>query len=45
MSNATMKTFLIERVREHSSRGNFPANLVVEVTNVFDRTGPRDLPH
>jgi hypothetical protein len=32
-------------IREHSSRGNFPANLVVEVTNVFDSTGPRDLPH
>jgi hypothetical protein len=31
-------------IREHSSRGNFPANLVVEVTSVFDRTGPRDLP-
>ena len=31
-------------IREHASRGNFPANLVVEVTNVFDRTGPRDLP-
>ena len=32
-------------IREHASRGNFPANLVVEVTNVFDSTGPRDLPH
>jgi Protein of unknown function (DUF4242) len=31
-------------IREHSSRGNFPANLVAEVTNVFDSTGPRDLP-
>ena len=31
-------------IREHASRGNFPANLVVEVTSVFDSTGPRDLP-
>ena len=31
-------------IREHASRGNFPANLVVEVASVFDRTGPRDLP-
>ena len=33
-----------EVIREHSKRGNFPANLVAEVTNVFDSTGPRDLP-
>ena len=31
-------------IREHSRRGNFPANLVAEVANVFDSTGPRDLP-
>jgi uncharacterized protein DUF4242 len=31
-------------VREHAQRGGFPANLVVEVANVFDRTGPRSLP-
>jgi hypothetical protein len=29
-------------IREHASRGGFPANLVVEVANVFDRT--RELP-
>ena len=33
-----------EVIREHANTGGFPANLVVEVTNVFDRTGPRDLP-
>ena len=33
-----------EIVREHSRRGNFPANLVAEVSSVFDRTGPRGLP-
>ena len=31
-------------IREHAQTGGFPANLVVEVANVFDRTGPRDLP-
>jgi hypothetical protein len=31
-------------IREHASRGGFPANLVVEVRNVFDSTGPRALP-
>jgi len=31
-------------IREHAKTGGFPANLVAEVTNVFDRTGPRDLP-
>ena len=31
-------------IREHAQRGGFPANLVVEVTSVFDSTGPRDLP-
>ena len=33
-----------EVIREHAKTGGFPANLVVEVTNVFDSTGPRDLP-
>ena len=33
-----------EVVREHSRRGKFPANLVAEVTAVFDSTGPRGLP-
>jgi len=33
-----------EVIREHSKRGGFPANLVAEVANVFDSTGPRDLP-
>ena len=31
-------------IREHARTGNFPANLVVEVTSVFDSTGPRGLP-
>ena len=31
-------------IRQHATTGGFPANLVVEVANVFDRTGPRDLP-
>jgi hypothetical protein len=31
-------------VREHASRGGFPANLVAEVVAVVDSTGPRDLP-
>jgi hypothetical protein len=33
-----------EVIREHSKTGGFPANLVAEVTSVFDRTGPRELP-
>jgi len=33
-----------EVIREHAQKGGFPANLVVEVASVFDRTGPRDLP-
>ena len=33
-----------EVVLEHARSGGFPANLVAEVTRVFDRTGPRDLP-
>jgi hypothetical protein len=31
-------------IREHARTGGFPANLVEEVTSVFDRTGPRDMP-
>jgi hypothetical protein len=31
-------------IREHARTGGFPANLVAEVTSVFDSTGPRDLP-
>ena len=31
-------------IREHSQRGRFPANLVAEVANVFDRTGVRGMP-
>jgi hypothetical protein len=31
-------------VLEHARGGGFPANLVTEVTAVFDRTGPRSLP-
>ncbi len=33
-----------EVIREHARTGGFPANLVVEVANVFDSGGPRDLP-
>ena len=33
-----------EVIREHARRGDFPANLVAEVANVFDSTGPRELP-
>ena len=33
-----------EVIREHAMTGGFPANLVAEVTNVFDSTGPRGLP-
>jgi hypothetical protein len=33
-----------EIIREHARTGGFPANLVVEVANVFDGGGPRDLP-
>jgi len=33
-----------ELILEHARRGGFPANLVAEVTAVFDSTGPRDLP-
>lgn len=31
-------------VLEHARGGGFPANLVAEVTAVFDSTGPRGLP-
>jgi hypothetical protein len=31
-------------ILEHARRGGFPANLVAEVSAVFDRTGPRALP-
>jgi Protein of unknown function (DUF4242) len=31
-------------VREHARRGEFPANLVAEVSAVFDSTGPRGMP-
>ena len=33
-----------EVIREHAMTGGFPANVVVEVVSVFDRTGPRGLP-
>ena len=33
-----------EVVREHAKTGGFPANLVVEVANVFDSGGLRGLP-
>jgi hypothetical protein len=33
-----------EDVLEHARGGGFPANLVAEVTAVFDSTGPRQLP-
>jgi len=33
-----------EVIEEHAKTGGFPANLVVEVANVFDSTGVRDLP-
>jgi hypothetical protein len=33
-----------EDVIEHARNGGFPANLVVEVSRVFDSTGPRELP-
>jgi uncharacterized protein DUF4242 len=33
-----------EDVREHARCGGFPANLVAEVSAVFGKTGPRELP-
>ena len=33
-----------EVIMEHSRKGGFPANLVAEVTAVFDSTGPREMP-
>ena len=34
-----------EVIRQHAKTGGFPADLVSEVTSVFDRTGPTELPH
>ena len=34
----------VEVVLEHARRGGFPANLVAEVSAVFDASGPRELP-
>ena len=34
----------VDVVLEHARRGKFPANLVAEVSAVFDCTGPRGLP-
>jgi hypothetical protein len=31
-------------ILEHARGGGFPANLVSEITAVFDSTGPRELP-
>ena len=31
-------------IREHASRGKFPANVVAEVSAVIDSTGPRGMP-
>jgi hypothetical protein len=31
-------------ILEHARGGGFPANLVAEVTAVFDSTGPRSMP-
>ena len=31
-------------VLEHAREGGFPANLVAEITAVFDSTGPREMP-
>jgi Protein of unknown function (DUF4242) len=31
-------------ILEHARRGGFPADLVSEITAVFDSTGPRELP-
>ena len=31
-------------IREHAKLGGFPADLVEEITSVFDRTGPRGFP-
>ncbi len=33
-----------EVILDHAKAGGFPANLVVEVASVCDRTGPRDMP-
>jgi hypothetical protein len=31
-------------ILEHARKGGFPANLVAEIANCFDSTGPRALP-
>lgn len=31
-------------IREHASRGGFPANLVAEIATTFGSNGPRELP-
>ena len=31
-------------ILEHARKGGFPANLVAEISNCFDSTGPRALP-
>ena len=33
-----------EVILEHAKRGGFPADLVAEVSAVFDSTGPRNMP-
>jgi hypothetical protein len=33
-----------EVIEAHARAGGFPANLIAEVTAVFDSTGPRELP-
>jgi hydroxymethylglutaryl-CoA reductase len=33
-----------EAIREHARAGDFPANVISEVTVVLDRSGPRDIP-
>ena len=34
----------VDDVLEHARRGGFPANLVAEISRVFDSTGPREMP-
>ena len=33
-----------EVIKEHARVGGFPANIVAEVTSVFDSSGPREIP-
>ena len=33
-----------EVIKEHARVGGFPANIVAEVTSVFDSNGPREIP-